>query len=284
MDVTRGGRTATVSRATRRLGSGREAAWIVEHVERDGGGDVEIDGLVTRRVAGEPLQYVLGSWPFRTLELALDPRVLIPRPETEQVVEVALAEVGRRDVPVRCAVDLGTGSGAIALSLAVELGPAHPGPAVIGVDRSKDALKVADANRRRLSLYDPQAAARVRLVAGSWYDPLPAVLAGRVDLVVANPPYVSEAEYPGLDPVVRSWEPAVALVAADGAGGGGGLADIEHIVDRAPRWLADGGVLVVEHAPQQAEGVAARAEAAGFASWRTAPDLAGRPRMLVAVR
>ncbi len=283
-DVTGDGRAATVSRAARELGSRQEAEWIVEHVEGAGGGQDEVDCLVARRAAGEPLQYVLGTWPFRTLELAVDPRVLIPRPETEQVVEVALAEVGRRAAPVGWAVDLGTGSGAVALSLAVELAPAHSPPVVIGVDRSADAIAVADENRRRLALRDRPAAERVQLVTGSWFDPLPAGLAGRVDLVVANPPYVSEAEYPGLEPVVRCWEPAAALVGADGAGGEGGLADIEHIVVGAPRWLATGGVLVVEHAPGQAAAVAARAEAAGFASWRTAPDLSGRPRMLVAVR
>ena len=198
----------------RLVGSNREARWIVEHA--DGDGDRALS-LASRRAAGEPLQYVLGRWPFRQLELALDQRVLIPRPETEQVVEVALAELAglvagdsppRPGGPGPVAVDLGTGSGAIALSLALEGGVLAPGLAIWATDRSPDALAVAADNCDELARRRPDAADRVRLVEGRWFGALPPTLAGAVDLVVSNPPYVAEADYPGLEPTVRLGNPA----------------------------------------------------------------------------
>ena len=281
-----------------RVGAAREAAWIVEHVAgRPGGsGDpASVRGaalaLADRRTAGEPLQYVLGTWQFRRLELAVDRRVLIPRPETEQVVEVALVELARIGAgrpgggdPVVCA-DLGTGSGAIALSLAVEGPGAAAGPLEVwATDRSADALDVARANLDALSLADPTAAARVTLSEGSWFDALPDRLAARVDLVVSNPPYVAEAEYSGLDPGVRDWEPPGALVARRGGSGVAGLADVEAVVAGAARWLGPSGALVVELAPSQAYAAIDLARRAGFSRVGTARDLAGRMRMLVAGR
>ena len=246
-----------------------------------------------RRAAGEPLQYVLGTWPFRSVEVQVDRRVLIPRPETEQVVEVALAELGRVAAARRSAgndtgslvcVDLGTGSGVIALSLAVE-GEVFGLPLEVwAVDVSVDALAVARTNLESLGAHDPVAAGRVSLAAGSWFDALPGRLAGGVDLVVSNPPYVSEAEYADLEPTVRLWEPRSALVAGPGRGGGGGLADIETVVSGAVGWLRRDGGLVVELAPHQADAAAAAARRAGFGHVRTARDLAGRLRMLVGVR
>jgi len=270
-----------------RLGSRREAHWILEHA-----GVSAAPGLAARRAAGEPLQYVLGRWPFRWLDLDVDPRVLIPRPETEQVVEVALAELERalaRSVrtgptPGPVAADLGTGSGAIALSLATEAGASHPALQVWGTDRSEEALVVARGNLDRLAGLDPAAAARVRLVRGDWFTPLPGRLAGRLDLVVCNPPYVSEEEYPSLDPAVRDWEPRPALVAADGAGGVGGMADIEAVVGAAPRWLSRHGALVVEMAPHQATAARDVARRAGFGHVEVVRDLSGRDRALVARR
>ena len=225
--------------------------------------------MVERRAAGEPLQYVLGAWGFRTLDLYVDNRVLIPRPETETVVEVALAELERLGTATPVAVDLGTGSGAIALSLAREV----PGIEVWAVDRSPDALAVARANRAGLG----RAGAAVRLAEGSWFEAVPPMLRGRVDLIVSNPPYVGEGEVADLPPEVARWEPRAALVA-----GPTGLEQIAAIVDEAPRWLDRPGVLVVEIAPHQREAATGMALDAGFDPVDVRPDLAGRARVLVA--
>jgi release factor glutamine methyltransferase len=268
-----------------RIGSPREARWIVEV-----GGIEAAPALADRRAAGEPLQYVLGRWPFRSLELQVDPRVLIPRPETEQVAEVALGELARvladPDRPAGTpglAVDLGTGSGAIALSLATEGAVGAP-LEVWATDASADALCVARSNLAALARTDPGAASRVQTAEGWWFDALPPALRGRVDLVVSNPPYVAESEIGGLDEVVRAWEPHTALVSARGACGVGGMADIETIVAGAPRWLTPSGALVVEIAPAQAYAAIDAARRAGFSQVTTAYDLAGRLRMLVARR
>ncbi len=223
------------------------------------------DAMLARRRAGEPLQYVLGRWGFRHLDLAVDPRVLIPRPETEQVTEFALREVDR--LQARRAVDLGTGSGAIALSLAVERDTLE----VWATDRSPDALAVARSNLAGLGT----AGTRVRLTEGSWFGALPSDLAGSIDVVVSNPPYVADADELPAD--VADWEPAEALRA-----GPAGLDDIEHIIAAAPKWLSDRGSLVIELAPDQAEPAIALAVAAGFAEAVVEPDLNGRARALVA--
>lgn len=279
-------RERLVAAIAARVGSAQEARWIVDH-----GGLDRARALADRRAAGEPLQYVLGRWPFRSLELQVDRRVLIPRPETEQVVEVALGELalvlglgGRRSAGPAMAVDLGTGSGAVALSLAVEGATDGDRLEVWATDASSDALDVARANLADLADADPVAAARVHLAQGRWFAALPPALMGRVDLVVSNPPYVAESDYAGLDPVVRDWEPHSALVSARGAAGVGGMADIEAIVAGAPRWLHRSGALVVEIAPSQAYAAIDAARRAGFSQVDTARDLAGRLRMLVARR
>ena len=227
------------------------------------------DQMVDRRAAGEPLQYVVGRWGFRQLDLLVDRRVLIPRPETEQVVSVALAELSRlgRDAVV---VDLGTGSGAIALSRAAEGRPA----AVWATDASADALRIARANLAGLG---GSRAAKVRLAEGSWWDALPPDLAGTVSLIVSNPPYVASAEMATLPDVVADWEPVAALEA-----GPTGLEAIGTIVAGAPHWLARPGVLVVELAPHQAAAAEAAALVAGFDETRLERDLSGRERALVA--
>jgi release factor glutamine methyltransferase len=276
-----------------RVGSAREARWIVEHANGDARRARE---SANRRAAGEPLQYVLGRWPFRSLDLVVDRRALIPRPETEQLVEVALAELGalssdRGDAPGRAqpalgpvCVDLGTGSGAIALSLAVEGGPVAPGLVVWATDASADALAVAGENLAELAGRDPVAAGRVRLLGGRWFDALPPEMAGTIDLLVSNPPYVAESDFPGLDPTVRDWEPHRALVAAPGSSGVGGMADIEAVIVGASRWLRLSGVLVVEIDPSQGAAALDVAGRAGFRRSRTRRDLAGRTRMVVARR
>jgi release factor glutamine methyltransferase len=224
------------------------------------------EDMVARRAAGEPLQYVLGHWPFRGLDLLVDRRVLIPRPETEQVVEVALRELARLG-PNPTVVDLGTGSGAIGLSVASEVADAR----VWASDDSADALAVARAN---LAGIGSLAASRVRLAQGSWLAALPEELRGRVQLIVSNPPYVAASE--ALPDVVARWEPPRALYA-----GPTGLESFTEIVRAAPAWLARPGALVVELAPHQAE--QARALATGeFDEVAIHPDLAGLDRALVA--
>jgi release factor glutamine methyltransferase len=226
-----------------------------------------LDAMVARRATGEPLQYVLGRWGFRDLDLFVDNRVLIPRPETEVVVDVALESLkGKAEATV---VDLGTGSGAIALSIAVEIGDAH----VWATDASADAIAVARANLAGVG----RAATRVRLVEGSWFEPLPPMLAGRVDLVVTNPPYVAAREVPDLPPEVAHWEPQAALVAGET-----GLEQLQHIVAEVRPWLAPDGALVAEIAPHQAEAAVVMAYGAGFTEVEIRPDLAGRPRVLKA--
>ena len=227
------------------------------------------DSMVERRLSGEPLQYVLGVWGFRALDLLVDRRVLIPRPETEAVVDVALAEL-RRLAPARpLVVDLGTGSGAIALSVAAEV----PGAEVWATDLSRPALAVARANLAGLG----QSATGVRLSEGSWFAALPPILRRHVDLVVSNPPYIGEREVPDLPPEVARWEPVEALV-----GGPTGMEQVEAIVGEGPSWLDRPGALVVELAPHQAVAAVAVAYEAGFAEAEVRPDLTGRPRALVA--
>jgi release factor glutamine methyltransferase len=224
---------------------------------------------VARRRAGEPLQYVVGRWGFRHLDLLVDPRVLIPRPETEQVVSVALAALARLGVEDPVIVDLGTGSGAIALSMALEGKRGQ----VWGTDVSGDALAVARAN---LAGMGGRAATRVRLVEGSWWSALPSSLRGCVSLAVSNPPYVSTAEMASLPRVVADWEPVSALEA-----GPTGLEAISAIVTGATEWLARPGVLVLELAPHQAGPAIELATSCGFCDVGVEPDLAGVDRALV---
>jgi release factor glutamine methyltransferase len=233
--------------------------------------------MAARRRAGEPLQYLFGHWPFRGLDLVVDPRVLIPRPETEQVVEVARAEARRlfAGSALRI-VDAGTGSGAIALALATEVA----GSRVWGTDASPDALAVARVNLERVRADHPDVV--VELVEGSWLRPLPPGLRERVQLVVSNPPYVSEAEWDAL-PVEVRFEPRGALVAPAASDGSPGLADVEAVLTQAAGWLARPGRVVVELAPHQADAASRLARTLGYDEVRVEPDLAGRARALVAV-
>jgi len=277
-----------VAVAAERLAAGgfdnaaQEARWLAE---RAGGFEpaelqVELDQrpppraaaffhqMLERRLAGEPLQYTLGRWGFRRLDLYLDRRVLIPRPETEVLVERALAECDRMGATT--AVDLGTGSGAIALALAVE----RPALAEIwATDVAEGALAVARANLAGLG----RQATRIRLAAGSWFAALPTSLRGRIDVVVSNPPYVAEGEMADLPEEVRAWEPHEALVS-----GPEGLDDIAAIVGEAPAWLARPGTLLLEMAPHQTRRAEQLARAAGCTSASIWPDLAGRDRILCA--
>jgi release factor glutamine methyltransferase len=254
-----------------------EARWLVEEFNHDGTIDEAALGAATvRRLNGEPIQYVLGHWPFRSLDLDVDPRVLIPRPESEELVEVALAELARADVDAPLIVDLGCGSGAIGLSLLSELGERGVAATLVALDESPDALDVARHNAVK---HDLHAASFVR---SSWFDDLDGSLRGRVDLIVANPPYVGAMEFARLDPVLRH-EPRGAIVAAD-ADGVVGFEALGHIIGHSLEWLARKGVLVCEHADVHRDAALQAASEAGFGSCEDRDDMAGHPRVLVARR
>jgi release factor glutamine methyltransferase len=216
----------------------------------------ELRRLVDRRAAREPLAYVLGQWGFRKLTLAVDRRALVPRPETEIVVERCLALL--HDLAEPRVLDVGVGSGAIALALVVE----HPGVRVVAVDRSADALALARVNVERTG-----ADGRVELVHGD-------LLAGRegpFDLVVSNPPYVLSAEFDSLQPEIRLYEPREALVGADVG---------EEIARLALTVLRPGGWVVVECADGGTGALARVLAELGYVDVTVTPDLAGRGRVV----
>jgi release factor glutamine methyltransferase len=211
--------------------------------------------LVERRGRREPLAYVLGEWGFRRLTLRTDARALVPRPETEIVVERALAAIAGIEAPR--VVDVGTGTGAIALAIADE----HPGVLVTATDVSPDALGLAHENAERLGL-------EIALVETSLLDGVE----GPFDLVVSNPPYVGAEEIDTLQPEVRDWEPRLALV-------GDRTADLAAAArDR----LAPGGALVLEVHADHAQEAAALLGELGYASPAVTRDLAGRDRVVEA--
>lgn len=265
------------------LGSRHEARWILEVATGLDGDELDaaldepvtvrvvqhLDAMVARYRAGEPLQYVLGRWSFRHLDLAIDRRVLIPRPETEHVTEVAI-ELARSFAPGRRVADLGTGSGAIGLSLAKEL-PLDDTEVWI-TDASEDALAVARANLAGIG----RAAKNVRVAGGSWFEALPP--GERFDLIVSNPPYVADGS-PLLDDSVLDWEPADALLA-----GPEGLDDIRLLVAGAVGHLVDGGWLVLEIGADQGVAVRELLLDAGYLDVEIRPDLAGHDRIALGRR
>ena len=258
----------------------QEAKWILEEVTGTSGADfadamvglatvrgvAHLDALVTRRRAGEPIQYVLGHWPFRSLDLMVDARVLIPRPETEVIAGLALLELDRSSSNDRVALDLGTGSGAIGLSVAVE----RPGTRVLLTDASEHAIAVARANLAGLGI----TGGNVQIEHGSWFDAVPEELRGGIDVIVSNPPYVRVGDQ--LPSSVVDWEPESALRA-----GGDGLDDLRVIVPGARDWLRPGGSLVLEMSAAQVDEVANLASDAGY-EVSTHKDLAGLDRGVVA--
>jgi release factor glutamine methyltransferase len=228
-----------------------------------------LESMVRRRLAGEPLQYVMRRWAFRHLDVLVDERVLIPRPETEVLVDIALELV--RGVDGVRIVDLGTGSGVIGLSLASELFP-RVAEAWL-VDASPAALEVARANAAGVG----RAGAVVRVAEGDWFAALPDALRGQVDVVVSNPPYIAEGD-DEVDESVARWEPHEALYS-----GADGLDAIRRIVADAPSWLRVGGWLLMEIGYRQGEAVTALF-GAGWESVAVRQDLTGRDRFVVARR
>ncbi len=221
--------------------------------------------LVRRRGQQEPLQYVLGEAEFRGLRLKVDRRALIPRPETELLVELVHTWAGTQ-APILRALDLGTGSGAIAAALAT----LWPGAAVVAAERCPEALALARENFAALGLEG-----RIQPVAATWFDGVPP---GPYDAIVSNPPYLTAAEVAATAPEVREHEPRAALEAPEE-----GLADLRAILEAAPGYLRPGGLLALETGCDHRAALCARLQAAGFQPVAAHQDLTGRDRFILAV-
>ena len=273
--------SALLAQTTEQLGDANEARWLCEHASGLDGAEFaaglgefatsamvnSLEGMVRRRLAGEPLQYVMRRWAFRHLDVLVDERVLIPRPETELLVDIVLELMRGVDSPR--IVDLGTGSGVIGLSLAGELYP-KVGEVWL-VDASAAALEVAQANIAGVG----RAGAVVRVAEGDWFEALPESLRGFVDMVVANPPYIADGDDEVEESVVR-WEPHGALYS-----GADGLDAIRRIVADAPVWLRVGGWLAMEIGYRQGDAVRALFDSS-WSSVAVRQDLAGKDRFVVA--
>ncbi|ATC65931.1 protein-(glutamine-N5) methyltransferase, release factor-specific [Nibricoccus aquaticus] len=235
----------------------------------------KIRPLVRRRALREPLQYILGETEWYGLKLKTDKRALIPRPETELLMEFAVKaakDAGAAGTPVTRILDLGTGTGAIALALAKEF----PEAKVFAVDASEEALALATENAMALGLTE-----RVTFLKSDWFSavPEPKDVTERFGLIVSNPPYLTEAEVAEAEPEVRAFEPVSALIAADA-----GAADLRRIIAGAPRFMAEGGVLALETGIAQHAELVAACGAAGFARSESKQDLTGRDRFVMAWR
>lgn len=220
------------------------------------------EAFIARRAKREPTAYILGRREFWSLEFEVTPAVLIPRPDTETLVEAALAEFG--DAPPARILDLGTGSGAILIALLTE----WPRATGLGIDKCADALAVAGRNALRHGV-----AERMELRAGDWSKGL----VERFDLVVSNPPYIGDDEFWALDPDVRAHEPAIAL-----KGGADGLADIRRIAAALPSLLTARGRAIVEIGYKQGRAASEIFTTSGLVVIRLAKDLGGNDRALVA--
>jgi release factor glutamine methyltransferase len=214
--------------------------------------------LVKRRMQGEPVAYILGQQEFWSLLFEVSPAVLIPRPETELLVERALAHLPMQK-PMTV-VDLGTGSGAIAISIACE----RPAASIEAIDNSKKALEIAARNAVRLNT------SNVKFSHGEWFE---SVKDARFDLIVSNPPYIAEHD-PDLEPEVRKREPLAALLS-----GPTGLEALERIIVNAPKHLSSGGWLLLEHGWKQGRSVRNLLVRNGFTDVRSHADLSGHERV-----
>ena len=238
---------------------GQTRSWVIAHDDSVLGEQASaLSALLQRRASGEPLAYLLGEREFHGLTLHVTPDVLVPRPDTETLVDWALELLAELRAPR--VIDLGTGSGAIALAVK----QACPLAEVHASDVSEAALAVARANGRSLGL-------DVQWHRGAWWQ---AALAGRFDLALSNPPYVAAGD-PHL--AALHHEPAIALTPAGDRGDG--LADIERIVGGAAARLYPGAWLLIEHGAEQGDAARALFQQAGFSAVQTRPDLAARPRV-----
>ncbi len=216
----------------------------------------QLEGFVERRKQGEPVAHIVGHTGFWTLQLAVTPDTLIPRPDTERLVELALDKMPEQGGRV---ADLGTGSGAIALALASE----RPDCQLVGCDRVEDAVALAQRNQQLLRL------SNVEFVQGSWFEPL----TGRFDLIVSNPPYIDPAD-PHLSQGDVRFEPDSALTAGEQ-----GMADIRHIAEQAPQYLQPGGWLMFEHGYDQGPASVALLQQLGYQAVATMQDYGNRDRV-----
>jgi release factor glutamine methyltransferase len=246
---------------------GRDRTYLIVNFNQELAPDAleKYEALIERRAAGEPLQYITGRQEFYGLEFEVTPAVLIPRPETELIVEETLRLAHRSDNARPLVIDVGTGSGCIAVALAREL----EGARVIAVDISPAALEIARRNAARYDL-----GSKIEFVVG---DLLSAVSSEtRADFIVSNPPYVAAREMPGLQREVREWEPRAALTdEADG------LSFYRRLLNEAPAYLKAGGHLLCELGYGQAASVQSLMDASAWAEWRVLDDLQGIPRTAV---
>lgn len=245
---------------------GQSRAWLLTYQdeELDEQQHSEFQHLVERRRQGEPIAYILGNREFWSLNLNVSPATLIPRPETEILVEVAIEKAIHKATSstnnTLSIADLGTGSGAIALALASEL----PAAFITAVDKSKEALEVAIQNAEACQL------SNVEFITSNWFD---AILEHQFDLICSNPPYI-ETQDPHLQQGDLRFEPHSAL-----ASGPDGFFDLQQIIAKAPHYLNDGGWLILEHGFQQAMRTQTLLAEHGFVNIDTREDYAGHPRI-----
>lgn len=246
---------------------GRNRAWLLAHLDDDFAGCTAIgyEGLLRRRLAGEPIQYITGETEFFGLPFHVTPDVLIPRPETEHLVERTMALAGPFAQPR--IVDIGTGSGAVAVALAHALHTAQ----ITAIDLSEAALAVARENAERNGVLS-----RINFISGDLLAPIETQ---RFDLIVSNPPYVAARDRATLSVEVRDYEPALALFAGDD-----GLEVYRRLIPAARAALAPGGHIALEIGHGQAEALGALLSAEGFARIEFTPDLQGIPRVVTAQR
>ena len=249
------------------VGRGRVQALVVMESSVEAGDAERVRALAARRATREPLQHITGTAPFRSLELAVGPGVFVPRPETEQVVQFAIDALRAVPSSAPIGVDLGTGSGAIALAMATEV----PHARVFAIEKSSEAIPWTRRN------VEASGATNLELVQGDLGDAFPE-LDGTVDVVISNPPYVPDAAIPR-DPEVRLFDPPIALY-----GGADGLDVVRVISSVARRLLRPGGLLVLEHGELQGAQIRDLLTADGWRGTATHPDLTTRDRATTALR
>jgi len=249
----------------------KDRVWLITHRDDvlDDNHQREFADVIQRRTRREPLQHIIGNQEFWGLEFIVSPDVLIPRPETEFIIEAALAIVQDRNTPVRI-IDLCTGSGCIAVSLAKELTAAR----VIATDASEKALTVARENTRRHGVSE-----HIRFLLGDLFEPLEELdIRGQIDIIVSNPPYVQAGDLSTLQPEVRDYEPEMALIA-----GPGGTEIAKRIIQIAPEYLKKNGTLIMEMGLGQADALTRMVEATGaYGDRELLKDLAGIERVIIA--